>query len=161
MLLAYSIVGTIKLADEKREGVKRNYYSKACLLFSLVAVLHPAVTYAQSDGETCLVCHDDVGLTGVDEHGIERTVFVDIGLFEVSVHGGFDCVDCHWALAGVEDFPHSETLEKVDCAQCHADVFYRSHHQHSRQWFAREWSGCNGHVHRLSHRPSCSSRLDD
>jgi len=72
------------------------------------------------DNETCLGCHGQEGLQ-IEKAGRVVNLFVDLKRFEGSVHASFDCIDCHTALDGVEDFPHESGLERVDCMTCHED----------------------------------------
>ena len=43
---------------------------------------------------------------------------VDPALFAETVHGMFECVDCH---AGAEELPHPDDV-RGDCAACHDDA---------------------------------------
>ncbi len=74
------------------------------------------------DNEDCQMCHADPDLTGTDAAGNEIPMYVDDSLFAKSVHGYFQCVDCHQDLQVIEDFPHEEQLEKVQCGNCHEDA---------------------------------------
>ena len=42
------------------------------------------------------------------------------------------CVDCHADLAKLIEFPHADTLAKVDCGSCHDDIAVEVSRQHSR-----------------------------
>lgn len=77
--------------------------------------------YAQSN-EDCQVCHADPELTSFDKEGNEIPLFVDDKIYQNSVHGAFECIDCHQDLQGLEEFPHTEKLEKVACGNCHEDI---------------------------------------
>jgi len=72
---------------------------------------------AATADEDCLMCHADKDL----KSAAGKTLFVDEGRYRLSTHGqaGLSCVDCHADLAKVEDFPHAEKLEPVDCSLCH------------------------------------------
>jgi len=74
---------------------------------------------AAQEDQMCLECHGDPGL--VSETG--DTLYVDGDRFSASVHGRMEieCAGCHQDLAGFEDWPHPEKLEKVDCSICHDD----------------------------------------
>ncbi len=80
-----------------------------CFMFST------AILYAQDD---CMECHGDDSLTGVDETGEEYSLYLEIGIYNQSVHGDHDCVSCH---TGIEELPHEEKLPKVICGDCHED----------------------------------------
>jgi formate dehydrogenase gamma subunit len=90
-------------------------------LVLLVVTLGSSVL-AQDDNATCLGCHSDAGLTGLNHHGQEISMTVDAAVYDSSVHGSMSCVDCHTDLAGTKDFPHSDNLKPVDCGACHSDV---------------------------------------
>jgi len=69
------------------------------LSIGLLGTLLPAVSMAM-DSEECLFCHEDAG-SG----------------FATSVHGDFECVDCHVDLDGMDE--HEDDVEPVDCGTCH------------------------------------------
>lgn len=62
------------------------------------------------DSESCLDCHD---VTSGELRSNYDSALV------LSVHDGFDCTDCHF---DIEELPHPEQLEAVDCGICHDDV---------------------------------------
>ena len=73
--------------------------------------------------DDCLACHDKI----------------DAKAFAASTHGPMACVDCHADLATLQEFPHPDTLAKVNCASCHDDIGAKYHDSiHAR---AREKSG--------------------
>ncbi len=81
--------------------------------------------------EDCQLCHSDASLFEGNPRAAVLNVKSDV--YTASVHGqlGKVCTDCHQDLAGVTDFPHAETLQKVDCSTCHdtvAEVYARSLH---------------------------------
>lgn len=86
----------------------------------LLLTLCPGLSHAQSVDD-CMMCHEDDGLTK-KRNGRTISLFIDLDKYSKSVHGDFECVDCHADLAGFEDFPHDENLEAVDCGMCHDDV---------------------------------------
>ncbi|KAA3613144.1 MAG: hypothetical protein D8M58_12615 [Calditrichaeota bacterium] len=73
------------------------------------------------DNDACYDCHDDPEMTKEINDSLEISLHVEPGDFEQSIHGDMDCVECHMDL---EDFDeeHAETLEKVNCAECHDDA---------------------------------------
>jgi len=99
------------------------------LLWILAAAL-PALSVRAQDNETCLMCHEDETLTGLDAGGNEISVYVAPDALEHSVHAGMECINCHIDLDGFEDWPHPEQLEPVDCSMCHdvADALAGSVH---------------------------------
>jgi cytochrome c7-like protein len=89
-----------------------NYLS---LIF--LAVLLGSSTLPAQENELCFECHNDpesLGSTG-------DSLYVDSERYSLSIHGRMEmeCVDCHQDLAGFEDWPHPERLERVDCGLCH------------------------------------------
>ena len=83
-------------------------------LFSLSTLL-----FSQSN-EDCMMCHSDDELT-TDRAGKEISLLVEPDIISTSVHTGMECVDCH-TDADVEDFPHDEDLERVQCSMCHDEI---------------------------------------
>lgn len=66
----------------------------------------------------CMMCHEDASAARADG----RSVAVAPAAFEQSIHGGLACVDCHQDLSSTTEWPHPETLAKVECAMCHSDA---------------------------------------
>ena len=90
-------------------------------LILLIAIVGAFGTSYATEDEDCLSCHGDGTLT--DDAG--GSVYVDPEGFSLSVHGeeGVGCVGCHTDLEGVEDFPHRERLEAVNCGLCHDGAY--------------------------------------
>ncbi len=89
------------------------------LLFTLFVII---ISLQAQTNSVCLQCHSDPDLTGTNSRGETFSVYVDDKILANSVHAGFDCVDCHQDLQGVEEFPHAEYLKPVDCGSCHSDI---------------------------------------
>ena len=66
------------------------------------------------------MCHEDPDITG-EKDGRERSVFVDLGKFQHSVHNELECSSCHQDLEDAE-LPHEVPLADVDCSVCHDDI---------------------------------------
>jgi len=81
-----------------------------CMTALLLHVALPA--------QECMECHDDQDLTAVDEKGVEFSLYVSSEKFSSSIHGDFDCVDCH---ADIDEIPHQEAAV-VECASCHDEA---------------------------------------
>ena len=98
-----------------------NYRLTKSLALSLLLPALLAPRLRAQDNQVCFECHNDPGM--VDSKG--DTLYVDSERFTASVHAqnGVECVGCHLDLAGREDWPHPERLNKVDCALCHAEAF--------------------------------------
>ncbi len=90
---------------------KVNLILLAVFLFTIPLYL------TSSDNETCMECHSDDSLTTI-RGGVEVSLFVDIKIHNRSVHTDQDCINCH-EDADVEEFPHGEKLELVNCGNCH------------------------------------------
>ncbi len=95
--------------------------NRSAMLAGVLLVLCPMTdAYAQSTDD-CLACHEDPELT-TERAGRELSLYVDPDAFAGSIHAGLECIGCHVDLDGVEDFPHDEDLETVDCGVCHDDM---------------------------------------
>lgn len=82
-----------------------------------------------STNDDCLVCHGDAEMTTTRQDGTERSLYVNYETFQTSVHGVFDCVNCHTDAA--VEMPHPEDLAPVDCSPCHgeqAEIYAKSLH---------------------------------
>ncbi|MEJ2054210.1 MAG: hypothetical protein P8X42_09845 [Calditrichaceae bacterium] len=91
-------------------------------LFILLIIFLPLL--ARADIEDCLMCHEDPDL--VSESGkTPRSVYVDISIFQKSVHADFDCIACHTDV-DVDDLPHPTELQPVFCGSCHDDLLRRN-----------------------------------
>ena len=74
---------------------------------------------AEITEQDCLECHGQKGFAVPQgENGTPpyRNLHVDGSTLHASVHGGYDCLDCH---ADIEQLPHRKDLETVDCVSCH------------------------------------------
>lgn len=77
------------------------------------------VTALSSAQQSCFDCHGEKEFTRTIESGKEESLFVDQEQLANSVHGGFECTDCHTDAYGD---PHPDKLAKVDCGTCHDDA---------------------------------------
>ncbi|NIW79252.1 MAG: hypothetical protein GWN16_07200, partial [Calditrichae bacterium] len=93
--------------------MKKILYKILVIGFSLLS----AQLSAQTNSD-CMMCHSDPDFT-TERQGREVSLYVDINVFNKSVHQGFDCVVCH-EDADVE-LPHPENLEDVNCGNCHSE----------------------------------------
>jgi len=84
----------------------------------LIVILLIGSAFAQSN-ETCMECHEDEEMTAFIKDTLEISAYVDLEVYENSIHGDMDCIDCHADIEDPED--HEEDLEKVNCAECHED----------------------------------------
>ncbi|MBT5058620.1 MAG: hypothetical protein HOM68_18915 [Gemmatimonadetes bacterium] len=86
------------------------------------------------DRDACYDCHDD---DSMDE------LYIDPAIFDDSVHGFLECIDCHEDLSGVEDL-HDDPLEPVDCAMCHDDTAEETLAGAHGSWLADEGAPADG-----------------
>lgn len=102
---------------------------------------------APPSSEDCLGCHGDPELK--DPRG--RSVFVDAGRHQASVHGGLDCVSCHEGIQ--DDYPHPGTAPAANCGGCHEDaVAGHARSVHASQKDRPDSPGCvscHGHGHSI------------
>ncbi|MBW7996634.1 MAG: hypothetical protein FVQ81_08740 [Candidatus Glassbacteria bacterium] len=98
----------------------RRHKTRLTLLAAAFCWLGTGSAAAQSD-DLCFECHNDPEITG----SAGDTIYLDSERYTESVHleMGLECVTCHSDLAGFEDWPHAERLEKVDCSMCHDEAF--------------------------------------
>jgi len=82
----------------------------------LLILLSGVRLWAQSN-EDCAMCHDDPELITI-VNGREVSRYIPANILENSVHSYLECVSCH-TDAAVEDFPHPEKLQPVNCGDCH------------------------------------------
>ncbi|MEE8437391.1 MAG: cytochrome c3 family protein [Candidatus Neomarinimicrobiota bacterium] len=80
----------------------------------------PLTIFAQ-DNNTCVTCHEDESLS-VRRSGIELSLFVTDDHLTDTPHEGFSCIDCHTALEGITEFPHSPLVSLPECGSCHPDA---------------------------------------
>lgn len=66
--------------------------------------------------QDCLECHlDPTTSRTVDDKAVPMPIF-QTNVFEKSVHGTLNCVDCH---TGIKELVHESKLPPVNCAECH------------------------------------------
>lgn len=81
----------------------------------------PAPVAAQEAEETdCAECHADPDLFDDEPDASGSSLYVNLELFSESVHGDFDCVDCHEGYEEV--LPHPEDTSTTWCGDCHDDA---------------------------------------
>jgi cytochrome b subunit of formate dehydrogenase len=87
-----------------------------CITLSIAS----AIGYSSEElaNESCLDCHNEPGWTE-KIHGKEVDLHVDPAVFSESLHGDFDCIDCH---TDIQEVPHAEDLSDANCSDCHEDV---------------------------------------
>jgi hypothetical protein len=86
-------------------------------LFTFLLCMIFASFLAATTNEDCATCHDDPELT-TKRKGRTISLYVDFKKFSDSVHKDLDCTSCH-IDADVEEFPHPERLDTVNCGICH------------------------------------------
>jgi len=80
----------------------------------------PLALFAQ-DNDICTACHEDESLSVV-RSGIELSLYVTEDHLTDTPHADFACVDCHTALQGISEFPHSPLVSLPECGTCHEDA---------------------------------------
>ncbi|MFP4082550.1 MAG: cytochrome c3 family protein [Candidatus Aminicenantes bacterium] len=93
---------------------KRNFFRFLILLLLIFMPLSPVLAVSNED---CMICHSDPDLTA-RRRGRTISLYVNLNRLSGSVHKNLDCIDCHQD-ADVEEFPHPERLEMVNCGMCH------------------------------------------
>ncbi len=89
-------------------------------MFVLLLFLPAVIQLMAQSNEDCAMCHDDPSLTTF-RNGREVSRYIPADILEHSVHSYLECISCH-TDAEVEDFPHADTLKKVNCGDCHDDA---------------------------------------
>ncbi|HSE84398.1 MAG TPA: cytochrome c3 family protein [Thermodesulfobacteriota bacterium] len=59
-------------------------------------------------------------MTATNESGEEVSMYVDAEKYAGSIHGDFECETCH---LDIEEVPHENDLQKVNCRMCHDSAF--------------------------------------
>ena len=88
------------------------------VMLFIILICFGKLSIAQSN-EDCMMCHSDVDLES-ESQGRTRSLYVDQEKYDTSVHKDIECISCHQD-ADVEEFPHPENLEPVNCGMCHDD----------------------------------------
>lgn len=87
--------------------------------YHLTLLLIVGFIFGQPTMDECMMCHSDEELTQSIDDSTERSLFIDQNKFVNSIHGEFECIDCHSDITEAE---HDTPLEKVQCAVCHEDA---------------------------------------
>lgn len=116
---------------------------KLCYYLLLVILSYfPAKSYAITN-EECLGCHSDKSMTKSGSKGKVISLFVEPGILKNSVHGKFNCVDCHL----IKEIPHDKVKE-VSCEGCHKDEYEKFkgsiHEQIKKSELRPSCKGCHG-----------------
>ncbi|HLP57275.1 MAG TPA: cytochrome b/b6 domain-containing protein [Candidatus Deferrimicrobium sp.] len=85
----------------------------------------PTVSAAALTKEDCLGCHADKSLTAETARGKTLNLYVPGDALKGSVHEDFACTDCHKVANEklFEEIPHGPTPPRINCAECHDDVY--------------------------------------
>lgn len=117
-------------------GLVSSYVRFSACITVVLLFIDSQSLFAQTR-EDCLVCHSDPELA-MEKNGKTVQLFVDERTYEHSVHGDFECADCHTGF-DAEEIPHSPNIRRVDCLQCH-DIEEYAESVHARL-YARTKSG--------------------
>ncbi len=162
----------------------RNWLVSLLLLFASF-LFQPAD--AAPDAAVCLTCHAAMQGTIEKEKGVLVNLHIDQEKFSQSVHGAFDCVECHMAFgnqphqppASKVDRPVAELAElisaksKVDpvaqaaCVKCHEDIYkdYKAS-VHGKSVISKKsgdgpvCTSCHGSPHEIQPKTSTQSRVN-
>ena len=93
----------------------------AFLLLSAGAAGAEQTSVKPPANDDCLACHGDSTAKRANGTSIAFDENIQKG-FAASKHAQMACVDCHQDLAALKEFPHADTLAKVNCATCHDDA---------------------------------------
>jgi nitrate/TMAO reductase-like tetraheme cytochrome c subunit len=88
-------------------------------LIKILPLLFFTIAYTQATVDACMTCHSDAQITKEIDDSTEISLFIDQEKYENSIHGGFECTDCHAPMTEAE---HDTLPHKVKCASCHDDV---------------------------------------
>lgn len=110
-------------ADDGRSQARAGWRLLAGLL---AGSLLGGTAWAEEEEEVpssarCIECHTDREAMAKAQVGADRPLLVDAEAVAASVHGSFECADCHENL-DAEATPHRETPVPVDCFSCHDDT---------------------------------------
>lgn len=98
----------------------------AALFLMILIIVLPLKASGQTasvSNQDCFGCHEDKNLSKKSATGEEISLFVESKKISSSVHKNVKCIDCHDDLKDIKDFPHKESLKKVECKICHEKEF--------------------------------------
>ncbi len=136
----------------------KNIGKRIFILFFILLLSQSSFSLSNED---CEMCHSDPELT-TTRRGRTVSLYVNFDKYENSVHKNLECIDCHYD-ADVEELPHPETLEKIDCGMCHSEAsekFYDGIHGQALKRgapYAPTCSECHG-VHDILPPSEVNSR---
>ncbi|HZL11187.1 MAG TPA: cytochrome c3 family protein [Prolixibacteraceae bacterium] len=117
--IKHSISGLNKI-DFRIKRMKLNVLIPKMVIMLVMMMFFGILHLSAQSNDDCLMCHDDPSLTS-EKPGKKISRYVPANALDHSVHKSVTCASCH-TDAAVEDFPHSETLNPVDCGTCHKDA---------------------------------------
>lgn len=159
---------------------------RTVLLLLCSFVLIPAA-HAAPDAASCLTCHAAMQGNVEKEKGVVVSLNIDQEKFSKSVHGSFNCVDCHMAFTaqphkgpsasvdkGIMDLANAiSPKSKIDpvaqaaCKQCHEDTYkaYKTS-VHGQNVISKKSSdgpvctSCHGSPHYIQSKSSKESQVN-
>ena len=111
------VVKTFAYLIEKKSQFLWNRTILLSLLFFVFLTMSGNKQLCAQSNEDCAMCHDDPELITI-RNNREVSRYIPANILENSVHSYLECISCH-TDADVEDFPHAETLQPVNCGECH------------------------------------------
>jgi len=109
---------------------------------SFAAMLLVAMVIQAGPQSDCLACHGEPGA----QSAAGKSLYVDSGGFENSVHGSLGCEGCHSAAS---EFPHPEKMPAPDCGACHSDQAQQLSESAHRGLGLAACQGCHGPPHEI------------
>lgn len=114
-------------------------YNKRIAAFILIAaftailflVLMNSGLIKAKGSDDCLVCHDDKDLT-MEKNGKKISLYINGKVYGKSIHGSFDCKDCHEGY-NPEAMPHNPSKKEINCLSCHDNVKSSADNVHKNQ----------------------------
>jgi formate dehydrogenase gamma subunit len=88
-------------------------------IFPLVFLVFLFFGGSSAGKPVCLSCHGDTAFSKIDENGEKVSLYIDLGVVNVSIHNKLTCGDCH---QGVKDGIHMVKPGPVDCGNCHPRI---------------------------------------
>lgn len=86
--------------------------------WGFIALWIPFLILTGQENDVCNDCHEDESME-VYRYGVRLSLNVTEEHLDGTPHEGFDCIDCHTDMEGIEEFPHAPRLSLPDCGSCH------------------------------------------
>ena len=117
-----------KIEEVHKKVIKGELWEKEPNAIPVCNSCHPPhrenVTFVEANiaDKTCLNCHEKEDVHKLVD-GEQVSVYVNRDDLSTSVHKNIPCAKCHTDIKIHTDNSPCETIGKVDCSNCHAEVF--------------------------------------